>query len=126
MVELTDRAKYYYGVHGWSDSDIQYLVDNCDEILDHDGWAMGVATDPNGVKWLYPTSPGNVFPVSLWKKIKWYIENSPGVIIPQDSNLEKVAKAAKRYNGYLSNNLWLFGEELHNLIEFKGENRWHG
>ena len=124
MPQITSRARYYFGLHGWSEADIDYLEENADSIEDKDGWAMGVATAPDGVVWLYPTSPDNIFPVSLWKRIRWYIQNNSNVVIPMSVDQEKVSDLASRYNGYLVSNLFMFGDELKGLQGYSGEKRW--
>ncbi len=131
MPLITDNARYLYGLHGWSEADIDYLEENAHDIIEQNGWVMGVGIASDGTVWLYPTSKGNVFPLSLWKEIKWFIEHHDSVVIPMDRNMDRVSNAAKRWNGYLVDNLWLFGDELKGIqtinrkkmsSHFKGEN----
>ncbi len=124
MVVLSSNVRRIYSRHGWSDDDIQYLAANADEVLQHSDWALGIATAPDGVVWIYPASAMDTYPLSLWKAIKGLIESNDNVVIPMSRNVEKVTKAAKRYNGYLANNMFLFGEELAGLQEYLGGKRW--
>jgi len=124
MPVITSRARYYFGLHGWPESDIDYVEENADEIFDEDGWAMAVGHDLGGTTWLFPVSESDTFPLSLWKKIKWFIENDSSVIIPMSKNMDKVEDGAKRYNGFLMDNLYVFGDELKGLKKFKGGPVW--
>lgn len=124
MPRISEKGRDFYHKHGWNDKDIDYLMTNADEFEEGEQWIMGIARASDGVVWLYPTSPGNIFPVSLWKRIKWYIENNDNVVIPISTNLDKVMKAAKRYNGYLNDNLYMFGEQLKGVKLYDGAKKW--
>jgi len=126
MPQITSRARYYFGLHGWPESDITYLEENADSIEDHDGWAMAKARASDGVLWLYPASEADTYPLSLWREIARLIKSEDNVIIPMNKNMDKVANATKRYNGYLLDNVLLFGDELKGLKEFPGESIWRG
>lgn len=126
MSRISDKSRHFYKYHGWSDNDIDYLITHAHHIEEDEHWVMGVAHAPDNVIWLYPTSPTNVFPLSLWKRIKWYIENNDNVVIPMDQNTEAVISGAKRYNGYLVDNAYMFGDELKNVKSIKGGRvLWH-
>ena len=125
MLQITGNAHRLFSTHGWSDDDISYLLENADDIEMTEAWAIGVAVAPDGVVWLYPVAGVNDFPLSLWKRIKWYIQNNDNVVIPMNKNMDKVANAAKAYNGFLSDNYYMFGEELQGLKLHEGGKRWH-
>ena len=124
MLDISIHGRHYYQVHGWTDEDIDFLLANGELIEEGERWVMGVGKAEDGVIWLYPTSPGNVFPLTLWKRIKWYIENNESVVIPMDKNMKRVSNAAKRYNGYLQDNLYMFGNELAKLKIVEGGQKW--
>ncbi len=124
MIRLTSRSIRHYRIHGWSTADMEYLEANADLVETDENWSMAKATAPDGVVWLYPTSPGNEFPLSLWKRIKWYIDNNANVVIPMSRNQENVARVAKKYNGYLDDNLYMFGDALQDVRILKEANRW--
>ena len=111
MQKITDKAYHYYSNHGWSDADIEYIKENA-TIIESEKWVMAVGLASDGVVWLYPVSSNDVFPVSLWKEIRNIILTVPNVVIPMQRNMGLVANAAKRYNGYLNDNLFMFGDEL--------------
>lgn len=124
-MQLSARLKRNYHVHGWTEEDIQYLADNATKIHDHKDWSMAEVLLSDGTMWLYPTSQNNNFPLSLWKEIAKYILENPKVIIPMNRNQKLVASAAKRWNGYLCDNLlYLFGDELKGLHIYEGGKRW--
>jgi len=125
MVQITGETAYLFGNHGWNDIDIQYIKENADHIYQNTQWAMPVVIAPDGALWLYPVARGNVFPLGLWKKIKEYIENNDSVVIPMSKNQDKVAEAAKRYNGYLIDNvLYAFGDKFVGLNLYEGDKKW--
>ena len=118
MVQITKRARYYFDKHGWTDEDVDYIKEHAFDIYDEDGWAMPKVRGPDGDLWLYPVSEARDFPISLWKKIKGYIEIE-NVVIPISRNQEKVRRGAARYNGYLMDNLYLFGDKFNKFKELK-------
>ena len=124
MLALPQRAKYIYSIHGWSDKDIGYIETNGEYFHDGPGWALTGATAPDGVIWLFPVSQDDIFPLSLWKLIKDYILNNESVVIPMNKNMDKVLDGAKRYNGYLQDNMFIFGDALAGMKFYEGENRW--
>jgi len=124
MLQIPSRAKKCFMNHGWTESDVQYLADHGERIHEDDGWAMGMATAPDGVVWLYPAAQNNVFPLSLWKLIRQYILDNEHVVIPMNKNHDKVMNAAKRYNGHLQDNLFLFGDKLKGIRLYEGGKRW--
>ena len=126
MVKITDRARYYFEKHGWTNKDIEYAEEHSHTLHDEDGWAMFVAKDPEGVAWLYPTSEANRFPKGLWQTIKNYITTEVSVVIPISKNQELLRRAAKKYNGYLIDNaLYVFSKEFEGLKIHEGEKKWH-
>ena len=115
-----------YSVHGWSDSDIAYAEEHC-TMLDHGtNWAICGAFASDGVLWLYPASANDIFPLAQWKKIRKYITTFDNVVIPMDRNQDKVMRVAKKYNGYLQDNMFLFGDQLKGLQYYEGNNKWLG
>ena len=124
-LQISDRGVRFYREHGWTDADIAYLAANAERIEEDNKWVMGIGVAPDGVIWLYPAATGNIFPLSLWKRIKHYITNNPNVVIPMSMNTHLVEEAAKRYNGYLQDNLYMFGEQLRGAkLPKKGEMKW--
>ena len=121
MVQITNRAQYFFEKHGWTEADLEYITENAFDIHDEDGWAMPMVRGPDGDLWLYPVSESDTFPISLWKKIKKYIEDEPAVVIPMSRNTDKVRVGAARYNGYLLDNLYLFGDKFNKYKELKDD-----
>ena len=119
MVQITKRSQYFFEKHGWTEADIEYIRTTAYDIYDKDGWAMPKVRGPDGDLWLYPVSESGIFPLSLWKKIREYIEIEPAVVIPMSRNTDKVRVGAARYNGYLLDNLYLFGDKFENFKELK-------
>ena len=120
MPVITSRAMYYFGTHGWSESDIDYAVEHSTYIIDKDAYCIIGTIGPDGVHWLYPVSASNTWPLSLWKAVKKIILEEDNVVIPMNKNTDKVKQGAKRYNGYLLDNLYMFGEELKGIKEIPG------
>jgi len=120
MPKVSDKGKKFYMAHGWTEHDIAYIEREAEIIEEGERWVMGIVVAPDGVKWLFPTSPGNMFPKTLWERIKYYIKHNNNIIIPMNQNFDLVEKAAKRYNGYLNDNLYMFGDELKGIQINKG------
>lgn len=124
MLALTPASKNTYRTHGWSDYDIKFVEENCTILNYGNDWVLTAAVASDGVLWIYPASANDKFPVSLWKLIKEYIVEYGNVVIPMSKNMDKVDATAKRYNGYLLDNMYLFGDELKGLQFYEGKNRW--
>jgi len=120
MQEITSRARYLFSEHGWSDEDIDRAVKESSYIIDNRDYCIIGTLGPDGVHWLYPVSSGNKWCLSLWKEVKRIILAEDNVVIPMNKNMEKVKRTAQRYNGYLLDNLYLFGDELKGIKEVPG------
>jgi len=123
MLELTEHTKSLYRAHGWSQSDIEYVMENCSEVETADNWAILYGRPSDGVVWIYPVSSSNTFPVSLWKRVKEIIQENDNVVIPMNKNMDLVSRAAKKYNGYLNDNLYMFGDDMKKAQCVKGSKR---
>lgn len=123
-VKITPRAEHHFRLHGWSDEDIDYIRNNANGIHDEDAWAMPYVYVDSDTVWLYPVSESDVFPKSLWKKIREYLQTNQNVVVPMSRNHDSVSKAAKRYNGYLQDNLlYIFRNELPNIKLCDGDDK---
>ena len=123
-VTLTTEERYSYSTHGWSDTDMTFIEDNAQVVHSGRGWVLSTALAPDGVLWVYPASNNNVFPISLWKLIRDLILAYPAVVIPMDQNQDAMTSAAKRYNGYLQDNLFMFGDKLKGVKLHSGGKKW--
>jgi hypothetical protein len=111
-MQVSENSKGILLGHGWTSADIERISSLAAEVMTGRDYVMFTVYAVDGVTWLYPASRLNVFPLSLWRKIRSIIETGAPVVIPMDKNLDKVENAAKRYNGHLVDNMWLFGDML--------------